>query len=99
MSEGLVARPRGRQRLVNRGLLAGALVQQCQQRYGDRVTFHFSSALHSLDTQKGTATFRACDKESDRDTIQVEFDLLVGADGAGSAVRQAVMQQDSDLQV
>ncbi|GAB4814409.1 hypothetical protein N2152v2_001455 [Parachlorella kessleri] len=102
-NEGRAAQPGGRNRIVNRGLLAGALVQQCQQRHGDRVTFHFHSALHSLDAQKGRATFSSATSTPDgkangsTEPRQVDFDLLVGADGAGSAVRQALVQQDSDL--
>lgn len=33
--------PPGRVKLVNRGVLAGALVQQCLAQHADRVQFHF----------------------------------------------------------
>lgn len=40
-TEGTPTRPPGRLKLANRGVLAGALVQQCLAQHADRVQFHF----------------------------------------------------------
>lgn len=130
----------GRLRLVNRGVLAGALVQQCLAQHGQHVRFHFGCTLESLDLAGSSATFcwepeaaAAADATAGEvqvvrsscaavaegaaawaaetvgaaagpageggAAVSVKYDLLVGADGAGSAVRAALAAQDSSLQV
>lgn len=138
----------GRHRVVNRGMLAAALVQLCQEQYSGSVAFHFNRALHSLNSYKCIAAFTeaaggssSSSRNGQRQLAAVEaaasgvaageepadpaapaaaaaaagasaatatgapsggletvsFDLLVGADGSGSRVREEVARQDSKL--
>ena len=131
-AEGRSMQSPGRLRLANRGVLAGALAQQCLAQHSALVQLHFEQELQAIDASAGTAFFRAVgsaargaamasgsfsDEEeegqggalrqallaertpaSPDSLASVQFDLLVGADGAGSLVR-AVMQRYDDVAV
>jgi hypothetical protein len=132
-AEGTASTPTGRTKLANRGVLAGALVQQCLAQCGDSVQFHFAQELCVFDLTSGIAFFRpvgsavagsspaapsgqaAADSAAAGGAAQERpqphtpaapdglatypFDLLVGADGASSLVRQVLQRQDGALQV
>ena len=51
----------------------------------DNVTLHFSTPCTSVNPSKGTATF-----DDNGTSLEVSADLIVGADGAGSAVRKSL---------
>ena len=139
-AEGTASTPPGRPKLANRGVLAGALVQQCLAQHGDSVQFHFAQELCVFDLTSNIAFFRpvgsqaqgaaaaassptapsgdgqaAADSGAAGSVAQAvpqphtpaapnglatyPFDLLVGADGASSLVRQVLQRQDGALQV
>lgn len=49
--------------VVNRGVLASALVRACQERYPEAIHFHFGQALSGLDGQAWTARFVNAENE------------------------------------
>ena len=125
-AEGAASTPPGRPKLANRGVLAGALVQQCLAQHGDSVQFHFAQELCVFDLTSGIAFFRPVGSEAQGAAAASSsptappgdgqaaaattpaapdglatcpFDLLVGADGASSLVRQVLQRQDGALQV
>lgn len=82
---------------INRGSLAGCLIDACQvhskqaeassgssSTAAGTITFTFNSALSAVDFQSQEASF--VDQTSGQ-TTTVKYDLLVGADGARSKVR------------
>lgn len=99
-------RPRpGRDVLINRGALASSLVRACQERFPDAVAFRFGWELVALDAAGGSARFGPAEGTAGTadgpggEPLEVGFDLLVGADGARSATRALLQQQDPDFQV
>lgn len=96
-------RPRpGRDVLINRGALASSLARACQERYPDSVAFRFGWELVALDAAGGSARFAPAAGAAGGpagEPLEVTFDLLVGADGARSATRALLQQQDPELQV
>ncbi|KAL4419393.1 hypothetical protein ABPG77_003367 [Micractinium sp. CCAP 211/92] len=57
-TEGTRSMPPGRVKLVNRGVLAGALVQQCLAQHADRVQFHFEQELAAIDVNNNAVYFK-----------------------------------------
>lgn len=51
----------------------------------------FQSPITSVDLERGEVELRGTEKE--------QFDLIVGADGAGSVVRKNIQEQRSDMVV
>lgn len=98
-ADGRSTRFPGRFKLASRGALAGALVQSCQAQHADRVTFHFGQELSRVDAASSTTSFRAVGGGAAAEGAPITFDLIVGADGASSALRQALQRQDPELQV
>ncbi|MDQ3206062.1 MAG: FAD-dependent monooxygenase [Pseudomonadota bacterium] len=72
---------------VNRGDLNVILLDSAQ-RAGARL--HFDCALESVDFAARTARFQRDGGDGSAGALQVQFDSLVGADGAGSALRAAM---------
>ena len=66
-------------------------------RYPDLKTY-FEYELKSVDTTASTVSFRLCSKNffsPKPESVEVKYDLLVGADGVNSAVRSEMTQLDS----
>jgi kynurenine 3-monooxygenase len=70
---------------VNRGRLNASVLQAAEDA-GAR--FHFDCALESVDFDRRELRFAS----SDRVHCQTEFDSVIGADGAGSALRAAMLK-------
>jgi kynurenine 3-monooxygenase len=70
---------------VNRGRLNTSVLQAAEQA-GAR--FHFDCALESVDFEKRELRFHSCDGLA----CQAEFECVIGADGAGSALRAAMLK-------
>jgi len=64
----------------SRGDIMRALMSVAEDRHGDQIEFVFDSDVRTLDVTAGEVAGR-------------RFDLVIGADGAGSAVRTAMQQQ------
>jgi kynurenine 3-monooxygenase len=73
----------------SRGDILRALVAVAEENYRDRITPHFQCRVTSVDVKTGTLTFQPADGVAHK----ADFDLIVGADGAGSLVRQAMAEQ------
>lgn len=72
---------------VSRGDLNRIMLNAVEQSLDSRV--HFEHELLSVDFEKQTITVAGPD---DRQPKSVEYDFLFGADGSGSAVRQALIR-------
>ncbi|CAN0145885.1 unnamed protein product [Scytosiphon promiscuus] len=69
---------------IGRGDLAGALLTKA--RGSPNVNVHFGCMFSTMDTQKRVAKF----ERGDGNVLETSFDMLVGADGVNSRVRQAL---------
>ena len=78
---------------VDRGVLAGLLAHEATKRYPDgRIRIHFNALLTDLDLDARRASFsmqQSLDKDgqagaSSSGSVEAKYDLLIGADGAGS---------------
>jgi len=67
----------------SRNDLAQFLVDEARQRYPSSITYHFNAEAESFDITGKKVTFKGAGGP-------VSYDLLVGADGAASAVRGAL---------
>jgi 2-polyprenyl-6-methoxyphenol hydroxylase-like FAD-dependent oxidoreductase len=67
--------------LFSRDLLTAYLINEAQERYPGQINFHFETQLESLSLQGKTASFKAV---ANGQTQKVDFDLIIGADGASS---------------
>ncbi|KXZ48618.1 hypothetical protein GPECTOR_26g521 [Gonium pectorale] len=70
--------------LMDRTLLATSLLEAARGQYASRVEFSFGSALRDLELDRKVAVFGGEGSGSD---LRVQYDMLVGADGANSTVR------------
>jgi 2-polyprenyl-6-methoxyphenol hydroxylase-like FAD-dependent oxidoreductase len=73
----------------SRGDIVRALMAAITEQYHDRVAFAFECRVTAVDIQAGTLT---CASRSG-DLVTQRFDFIVGGDGAGSVVRNAMLQQ------
>ncbi|MGE0173006.1 MAG: FAD-dependent oxidoreductase [Oligoflexales bacterium] len=69
---------------ISRGFLNAVLMDEAEKR--NNVKIHFDRALESLNLEKSKAVFKSADGK----TETIDYQLLVGADGAGSMVRKAL---------
>jgi kynurenine 3-monooxygenase len=74
----------------SRGDILRALMAVVEDGYRDRITPHFQCRVTSVNVNTGTLTFQRTDGVG---VQTAEFDFIVGADGAGSVVRQAMAEQ------
>lgn len=74
---------------ASRGDFQRALASIVQARHRDRVTLCFEANVTAVDTRRGTVTTQPTVGAA----AAHPFDLVVGGDGAGSVVRQALEQQ------
>ena len=73
----------------SRGDIVRALTAPITDHYQDHVEFEFGSRVTALDVHAGELTY-----ESDGDrTVTRRFNLIIGADGAGSVVRRSIHDQ------
>ena len=73
----------------SRGDILRPLMQIIEDRHEEYVDFQFECPVSGIDVHAGALTAAAADdEESTR-----RFDLIVGADGAGSVVRRAMQEQ------
>nr|QHN70696.1 cinnabar [Limenitis arthemis astyanax] len=73
---------------VGRNYLNGILLKESENY--DNVEKYFNHKLVESNFQKGSLTFVKMDT---KETVQVKADLIIGADGAFSAVRKEMMKQ------
>jgi len=73
---------------VDRGALARYMVNYAQENY-PAIKFNFNKSCTAIDTVQR----KACFKDIAGEEVCAEYDLLVGADGANSAVREALMKE------
>jgi kynurenine 3-monooxygenase len=73
----------------SRGDILRALTAVVEDGYRDRITTHFQCRVTSVNVNTGALTFQ----HTDGVAHTAEFDFIVGADGAGSVVRQAMAEQ------
>lgn len=90
-------RPAGRLMVVERAAVVAHLLAEaerlCPSSTG-ALRFHWSRPLSAVDFNTKVASFGSSSSSSDPSTVlQVPFDLLVGADGASSAVRSQLESQ------
>jgi kynurenine 3-monooxygenase len=79
----------------SRGDILRALMAVAEERHRELVRFNFECRVNAVDVNAGTLTYAAqSGVESTR-----PFDLIVGADGAGSVVRIAMIEQVPGLTV
>jgi len=84
---------------------------QARARYPDQIKFHFDAPCTSVDLTARTATFGDGDGDGDggdgapnaapaaASASPVRYDLLIGADGTQSTVRDAMQAADAGLTV
>ena len=72
----------------SRGDILRALMAVLEENYRAWVTLAFESRVTSVDVVEGVVTYSAQSGER-----REQFDLMVGADGAGSVVRKAMTEQ------
>lgn len=75
---------------ISRPGLNGALLRKADTY--DNLSLHFESQCTGVDIKAGQATFRQGDQQ-----IEVSADVIIGTDGAGSAVRRAMMGHTTEL--
>lgn len=59
----------------------------------DNLTLRFNTVCTHVDLERGIAYF----KQEDGKVLEISADLIVGTDGAGSAVRRSMMAKTTDL--
>ncbi len=74
---------------VSRGGLNALLMEEAEKH--ESVNFHFNQKCDEVDTETGAATFNSY---LTGENTEVKSDLLVGTDGAFSAVRSALVKND-----
>ncbi|KAL3138807.1 hypothetical protein ABBQ32_005648 [Trebouxia sp. C0010 RCD-2024] len=77
-----------------RAELAQHLISEAN-RLTPHVKYHFEQGLHSIDFDKQTATLQT----HDGTMSEVQYDLLIGADGVGSTVRSQMEQKLPGMKV
>lgn len=79
---------------VDRNVLAQSLIDAGQQRFPENIQYHFDRTFVKLDMQGQTAWFQGPQEQH-----QQTFDLLIGADGVFSTVRDAIKAQIAEFEV
>ena len=79
----------------SRGDILRALMALAEEKYSDRITFEFECRVNAVDVRAGTLTYAPQSGES----AEKRFDFITGADGAGSVVRNAMLQQVEEFTV
>jgi 5-methylphenazine-1-carboxylate 1-monooxygenase len=91
---GLAAGYRWPQHSISRGALQGLLLEAVQARLGpDRI--HTGHHLNAFEARSDGVIARFTDRTTGRDTVSVEGDILVGADGIHSTVRHTLCPKET----
>jgi kynurenine 3-monooxygenase len=77
----------------SRGDILRALMALAEEKYRELVRFEFESRVNAVDIHTGTLTYEL--RSGDATTKQ--FDFIIGADGAGSVVRNAMLEQVAEF--
>lgn len=72
----------------SRGDILRALMSLIEEKHSDQVKFHFDTRIEAVDVLEGNVHFEAKGLPQSQ-----TFDLIIGADGAGSVVRKAMVEQ------
>lgn len=84
---------------VDRQGLTAFLVDEAARRFPDAITFHFN-VKPDLDLQQRRVRFVSRDSNQRAGSpLELPYDLLIGADGAGSSVRAALELTVPDVKV
>jgi len=73
---------------VNRNILAQHLLKEGITRFPEHIKYYFNHRLEGINFEQKLATFQIEEKQ-----VSQSFDLLVGADGVFSTVREIIVQQ------
>src|SRR5215208_6579459 len=73
----------------SRGDILRALMALAEEKHKELVRFEFECRVNTVDVQVGTLT---CESRSGA-AVTEQFDFIIGADGAGSVVRNAMLEQ------
>ncbi len=73
----------------SRGDIVRALMAAITEKYQEWVGFEFDCRVTAVDVQTGTLTYTP----KSGDAVTQHFDFIIGGDGAGSVVRNALLQQ------
>jgi kynurenine 3-monooxygenase len=73
----------------SRGDILRALMALIDEKYRELVRFEFGCRVNAIDVHAGTLTYAP---QSGEETTE-QFDFIVGGDGAGSVVREAMIEQ------
>lgn len=73
----------------SRGDIVRSLMAPITEKYLDYVTCQFECRVNSVDVNSGGLTYIT----KSGDSITTQFDFIIGGDGAGSVVRNAMLQQ------
>lgn len=77
---------------VSRGGLNCILLDEAEKL--DNVNLYFDSNCTSVNLEEAKATFKS---STTQDTVEIQSDIIIGTDGAGSVVRRAMMSQTTRL--
>lgn len=72
----------------SRGDILRTLMKEIASKYGEHITLIFEANVKQIDVHGGEVRYQADSEEQTK-----TFDLIIGADGGGSVVRQAMTEQ------
>lgn len=84
---------------VDRQGLTAFLVDEATRRFPDSITFHFGVKPDLDLAQRRVRFVSQGSNQRSGSSLEVSYDALVGADGAGSSVRAALQQEVTDITV
>jgi kynurenine 3-monooxygenase len=73
----------------SRGDILRALMALAEEKYREQMRFEFECRVNAVDVDAGTLTYASRSGETGTE----RFDFIVGGDGAGSVVRDAMLEQ------
>jgi kynurenine 3-monooxygenase len=86
---------------IERDRLVGSLLEEVRENYSDRISVTFDTKLtkahwqnQNTDQEQVVLTFQ---RSNSSDSFQVTTSLVVGADGANSALREAMSKENPDF--
>ncbi|KAG2498634.1 hypothetical protein HYH03_003381 [Edaphochlamys debaryana] len=85
--------------VVDRSGMASDLIAEAEKRYPGKVTFHFGTELVRAELKNRNAVVKPAGAAAGEGEVEVSYDLLVGADGVGSTVRDILKAKVKDFRV
>lgn len=73
--------------------IAKLIISDITKKYKDKVEFNFNCICESVNFDEQIVRF----KNEKNETIEETYDLLIGSDGIGSKVREALQKYDKDF--